>query len=136
MQITRGKPGVIVLSAQTFNDTVAASFMRLREMTKRRLEMEYASVFKMPFLNLTRDLWTVSTGKKHAIATSMIFIDKDGTFRTLALLVTVFNESHDSAVCRRRPRPHHRAVRHRDRSYGSPCNVGQSPRSLQSVEAS
>eukprot|EP00644_Phytophthora_capsici_P007239 jgi/Phyca11/112753/e_gw1.22.145.1 len=98
MEVATGKSDVAVLSAQTFNDVLAASFLKFREMTKRLLEMEYTSAFKRPFLNLMHDMWTVSTGKKDAIGTSMSFIDKDWNFRTVALLVTIFKESHDSAV--------------------------------------
>eukprot|EP00644_Phytophthora_capsici_P003023 jgi/Phyca11/103287/e_gw1.7.720.1 len=74
MEVATGKSDVAVLSAQTFNDVLAASFLKFREMTKRLLE-------------------------KDAIGTSMSFIDKDWNFRTVALLVTIFNESHDSASC-------------------------------------
>ncbi|KAL3659263.1 hypothetical protein V7S43_015841 [Phytophthora oleae] len=98
MEVATGKPGLAIISAHTFNDVLSASFVRFREVTKRLLEMEYQLAFKMPFLNLMHDLWTVNTGKKDAIGTSIAFIDKDWTFRTIALLVTVFNESHDSDV--------------------------------------
>lgn len=102
MKVATGKPDVVVLSAQTFNDVLAASFLRFREMTKRLMEMEYTSAYKRPFLNLMHDMWTVGTGKKDVIGTSMSSIDKDWTFRNVALLVTVFNESHDSGAVQKK----------------------------------
>ncbi|ETL99118.1 hypothetical protein L917_03989 [Phytophthora nicotianae] len=73
MEVATGKPDVVVLSAQTFNDVLAASFLRFREVTKRLLEMEYTSVYKRPFLNLMHDMWAA-----------------------------VFNESHDSGVVQKK----------------------------------
>ncbi|KUF91040.1 Folate-Biopterin Transporter (FBT) family [Phytophthora nicotianae] len=81
MEVATGKPDVVVLSAQAFNDVLAASFLRFREVTKRLLEMEYTSVYKRPFLNLMHDMWAAGTGMKDVIGTSMSFIDKDWTWR-------------------------------------------------------
>ncbi|OWZ01796.1 hypothetical protein PHMEG_00026754 [Phytophthora megakarya] len=83
MEVATTKPGVAILSAHTFTDLLAASFLRFCEMTKRLLETEYQLAYKMPFLNLMHDLWTVSTGKKEVIGTSMAFIDKDWTSRNI-----------------------------------------------------
>lgn len=98
MEIATRKPGVAVLSANTFNDVLSASLLRFQEMVKRLQDLEHDLAFKMPFLNLMHDLWKVRTGKNDVIGTSIAFIDKDWTFRNIALLLTVFNESHESDV--------------------------------------
>ncbi|KAG3159351.1 hypothetical protein PI126_g7447 [Phytophthora idaei] len=95
-----GSPEATILSCHTFNDMLRAGFVRFCEVVMRSLKQEFWLAYKLPFLNLLHDLWTNGTGKKGAIGASISVIDSTWRFRHIALLVTVFDGSHESDVAK------------------------------------
>ncbi|KAF1790740.1 hypothetical protein GQ600_22552 [Phytophthora cactorum] len=95
-----GSPEATILSCHTFNDMLRAWFVRFCEVVMRSLKQEFRLAYILPFLNLLHDLWTNGTGKKGAIGASISAIDSTWRFCHIALLVTVFNGSHESDVAK------------------------------------
>ncbi|KAI9988984.1 hypothetical protein PInf_022705 [Phytophthora infestans] len=85
-----------VLAQRTYYGMMDASFERFCFLTGGMLSAEFRASYNLPFFNVLHDGCTTGSGKKGLVGTSASFIDLSWEFVNIALLVTVYNGSHDS----------------------------------------